>query len=43
MAPPPTRHHGSYMQQDRSLKGKDKAQSYQFMLRLKVKLVSSVQ
>eukprot|EP00964_Phaeocystis_antarctica_P006117 scaffold3339_cov55-Phaeocystis_antarctica.AAC.1 len=36
MAPPPTRHHGSYMQQDRSLKGKDKAQSYQFMLRLKL-------
>ena len=30
------KHHGSYMQQDRSLKGKDKAQSYQFMLRLKV-------
>ena len=25
------------MQQDRSLKGKDKAQSYQFMLRLKVR------
>jgi hypothetical protein len=31
------RHHGSYMQQDRSLKGKDKAQSYQFMLRLKAR------
>jgi len=30
------KHHGSYMQQDRSLKGKDKKQSYQFMLRLKV-------
>ena len=29
------------MQQDRSLKGKDKAQSYQFMLRLKV-LVSGL-
>jgi hypothetical protein len=25
------------MQQDRSLKGKDKAQSYQFMLRLKAR------
>ena len=42
MAPPPSRHHGSYMQQDRSLKGKDKAQSYQFMLRLKVQLVKIV-
>jgi len=30
------KHHGSYMQQDRSLKGKDKQHSYQFMLRLKM-------
>ena len=30
------KHHGSYMQQDRSLKGKAKQESYQFMLRLKV-------
>ena len=30
------KHHGSYMQQDRSLKGVGKKQSYQFMLRLKV-------
>ena len=30
------KHHGSYMQQDRSLKGVDKKQSYQFMLRLKM-------
>ena len=30
------KHHGSYMQQDRSLKGPAKKQSYQFMLRLKM-------
>ena len=30
------KHHGSYMQQDRSLKGVAKKQSYQFMLRLKM-------
>jgi len=30
------KHHGSYMQQDRMLKGAAKKQSYQFMLRLKV-------
>ena len=30
------KHHGSYMQQNRMLKGKEKQKSYQFMLRLKV-------
>ena len=30
------KHHGSYMQQDRSLKGMAKKESYQFMLRLKM-------
>jgi sulfite reductase (ferredoxin) len=30
------KHHGSYMQQDRSLKGVAKKESYQFMLRLKM-------
>merc|ERR1719159_601825 len=30
------KHHGSYMQQDRSLKGAAKKESYQFMLRLKM-------
>ena len=30
------KHHGSYMQQNRMLKGKEKKKSYQFMLRLKV-------
>jgi sulfite reductase (ferredoxin) len=30
------KHHGSYMQQDRSLKGPAKKSSYQFMLRLKM-------
>ena len=29
------KYHGSYMQQDRSKKGKELKQSYQFMLRLK--------
>jgi len=30
------KHHGSYMQQNRMVKGKEKALTYQFMLRLKV-------